>query len=212
MPADTTRPSVHDEVGLDRVLFFTDAVVAIAITLLALPLVDAAITARSTLVFLGHDSFYLVAATISFVSIAGSWRAQHRLFRDVVGYSETVVTIQFIWVASIVALPIATALIVVAPSTDRLSLVIYLVVITVTAALARVQHEVLVRGGFLHRPRESAVSRVNDWLPIGLRLVAILLSALFPQLGLWTLLALVPGTLFAIVTRPARIREAEAAA
>jgi uncharacterized membrane protein len=201
-----------DAVGLDRILFFSDAVVAIAITLLALPLVDAALEhgpsqERSAALFLHQNGFDLVAAAISFFMIAAAWRANHRLFRDVTGYTEAVVTIDFLWIASILALPIATALLVVGSSTDRLTLALYLGAITVSAALTRLQEEVLRRGGLIHRPPESRRDHLNGWLPVIARALATVLSVVVPQIGLWSLLALVPATAYGLVTgRPARRR------
>ena len=195
-----------DRIGLDRILAFGDAVVAIAITLLALPLVDAALDAKTATAFFHDHAFALAAAAISFSSISASWRSNHAVFRRATGYTEFVITLGMIWLASIVALPIATALLVGGRSTDRLSLIVYLGVITVTAGLTRVQHEVLARRGLLDGPAETTLERVNGWLPVVLRLLAMLGSALLPQFGLWTLIVLAPGQVFSWAVRLSRRR------
>lgn len=186
--------------GLDRVLFFGDAVVAIAITLLALPLVDEALKAGDAEVFLREDRFELIAAGISFWMISASWRNNHQLFRHVTGYTSVVVNIAFAWIASIVALPIATALIV-AGTTDRLSLVVYLGVFTLSAGLTRAQREVLAHGGMLDEAPESRLQHAAGWLPILLRLLVTVLAAVLPAGGLWWLLLLTPGPVVAAVMR-----------
>jgi uncharacterized membrane protein len=200
-----------DAVGLDRILFFSDAVVAIAITLLALPLVDQAIEAKDAADFFAHSNYALLAAGVSFWMIAASWRNNHALFRRATGYTPLVMNISFAWIASIIALPIATALIV-GGSTDRLALVVYLGVFTLSAGLTRLQHEVLARGGMLAEPPESALQRAAGWLPIGLRLLVTVLAALLPTAGLWWLLLLAPGPLVAEIMRRRAARDAAAPA
>ncbi|ORM35350.1 TMEM175 family protein [Williamsia sp. 1135] len=82
---------VRTERGLERLIFFTDAVVAIAITLVVLPLVDEAkdLDRRSVAEFLSEDSAALIAATISFAVIGAFWRDHHRLFERASGYTPT---------------------------------------------------------------------------------------------------------------------------
>jgi uncharacterized membrane protein len=194
-------PVERDSAGLDRILFFGDAVVAIAITLLALPLVDDAaakgVTAER---FFQEDSFKLLAAAVSFWMIAASWRNNHTLFRRATGYSPLVLNIALAWIASIVALPIATALIVGGKS-DRLSLIVYLGVFTLSAGLTRLQHEVLAHGGMLTGPPETPAQRFVGWLPIGLRVIVTVFAAIVPNGGLWWLLLLAPGPVVAEVMR-----------
>lgn len=200
-----------DAVGLDRILFFGDAVVAIAITLLALPLVEQAAKAADAEQFFVEAHYALLSAGISFWMIAASWRANHRLFRHATGYTPPVVNIALAWMAAIVALPIATALIV-GGSTDRLALIVYLGVFTLSAGLTRVQHEVLAHGGMLDEPPETRLQRVAGWLPIGLRVLVTVLAAVLPTAGLWWLLLLAPGPLVAaVLRRQAAVRAASAA-
>jgi uncharacterized membrane protein len=194
-----------DAVGLDRILFFGDAVVAIAITLLALPLVDEALKVGSATRFFGDDHIRseLIAAGVSFWMIAASWRNNHTLFRHATGWTPMVMNIALAWIAAIVALPIATALVVgpVSGSTDRLSLIVYLGVFTLAAGLTRVQREVLALAGLLDEPAESRLERAAGWLPIALRVLVTVLAAVLPTAGLWWLLLLAPGPVVAEVMR-----------
>jgi uncharacterized membrane protein len=196
-----------DGIGLDRILFFTDAVVAIAITLLALPLVDEALAADSAAAFFREDSVGLLSAAISFWMIAASWRNNHRLFRHATGYTPLVLNIALAWIAAIIALPIATSLIV-GGSNDRLALVVYLGVFTIGAALTRVQHEVLSHAGLLGEPAETTAQRVVGWLPIALRAFVTLFAAVLPEGGLWWLLLLAPGPIVADIMRRVTDRRA----
>ena len=72
------------ERGLERLVLFSDAVVAIALTLLILPLTDVEIEAGQTLVeVLRNYSGKLLAFGISFAVIARYWLGHHSIFKDV---------------------------------------------------------------------------------------------------------------------------------
>jgi uncharacterized membrane protein len=106
---------MRTERGLDRLVFFTDAVTAIAITLLILPLVDAVTsdTAKSASVeqFIGSHLGQLATFALSFVVIARLWLAHHSLFEHVRSYSPQLVFLDLFWAFTIVLLPLPTALI-----------------------------------------------------------------------------------------------------
>ncbi|MEK8227283.1 TMEM175 family protein [Oerskovia sp. M15] len=76
--------------GLDRLVNFTDAAVAIAITLLVLPLVDLVADgeAHSVRALVQGESGTFLAFAISFVVIARFWTAHHRVFEHLRDYSE----------------------------------------------------------------------------------------------------------------------------
>jgi uncharacterized membrane protein len=99
-------------ISAERLVFFSDAVVAIAITLLALalPLPHGA-TSRAVFksMWAGRDAY--LAFLISFVVIANYWRYHHRLFRSVVRLDGRIITINLIWLLLIVVTPFATRLI-----------------------------------------------------------------------------------------------------
>ncbi|MHA6618003.1 TMEM175 family protein [Pseudonocardia sp. DLS-67] len=101
--------------GAERLVFFTDAVVAIAITLLVLPLVDAvgeAVAARQSSVEVVTENLdQIFSFLLSFVVIARLWTAHHRLFAGVATASGRVVTVNMLWVLTIVALPFPTEMV-----------------------------------------------------------------------------------------------------
>src|ERR1700710_1857410 len=100
--------SEETERSAERLIFFTDAVVAIAITLLILPLVDivAMDAARSTPVpiarLLDKDFSQLLAFGLSFLIIARFWMAHHEIMADVVRTSATLMWLDVAWVFTIV--------------------------------------------------------------------------------------------------------------
>ena len=80
---------MQTERGFDRLVNFSDAVVAIAITLLVLPLVDSAREFHDGNVadFLALNADGLFTFALSFVVIGNFWRLQHRLYESLTGYN-----------------------------------------------------------------------------------------------------------------------------
>ena len=105
---------MESERGVERLIFFTDAVAAIAITLLILPLVDivTADASRSHPVpvstFLAENVGQLLAFGLSFVIIARFWMANHRILADVVRSTPVLMWLDIGWVFTIVLLPLPT--------------------------------------------------------------------------------------------------------
>jgi uncharacterized membrane protein len=123
--------------GVERLVFFTDAVVAIAITLLVLPLVDAVGEAADA----GHSSVEVVTGNLSqifsfllsFAVIARLWTAHHRLFQGVTTASGGIVALNMLWVLTIVVLPFPTEM-VGGYGEDRFTTVLYIGTILASSA------------------------------------------------------------------------------
>jgi uncharacterized membrane protein len=98
---------------LDRLLTFVDAIVAIAITLLVLPLVDVAGQLGDGPVtdLLGEHSAELYGFFLSFVVIAQLWGSHHRIVSGLVRQGRWVVLLTLMWALTIVFLPFPTALV-----------------------------------------------------------------------------------------------------
>jgi uncharacterized membrane protein len=99
---------------LDRLLTFVDAVVAIAITLLVLPLVDLAsglAENESVAHLLRTHQPELWSFVLSFLVIARLWFAQHQTVRPLVVSHEHVSVLLVVWVLTIAFLPFPTALV-----------------------------------------------------------------------------------------------------
>ena len=98
---------IRSERGLDRLVNFSDATVAIAITLLILPLVDAAthIGGDNLSEFFQDYWWEILAFVISFAVIARFWVVHHRIFESVVNYSGAMLWFNFLWLIAIVAIP-----------------------------------------------------------------------------------------------------------
>ena len=95
----------------ERMMFFSDAVVAIAITLLALELpVPDGSTARQILHSANEGAGEYLAFVISFFVIAFHWRTHHRVFRYVNRITSRVLSLNIFWLFLIVITPFTTKL------------------------------------------------------------------------------------------------------
>ena len=122
-------PEREDLASAERVKAFTDAVVAIAMTLLILPLLDTiTVAARQQLTtaeWIGENTDALIVFVLSFVIIANFWVSHHRLFARVDRVSNSLLWITIAWMLTSVWLPVATAM-TGQMDTDALQEVIYI--------------------------------------------------------------------------------------
>jgi len=93
----------------DRVLFFSDAVVAIAITLLVVDLRVPDIVRNASSV-LAADRGKILGFGISFLVIGLFWLGHHRLFRYITVMNRRLILLNLLFLGTIVFLPYPTAL------------------------------------------------------------------------------------------------------
>ena len=136
-PRSRSYPAaVRADRGLNRLITFADAVAAIAITLLVLPLIEllaAATPSRELPAVLAETRTALLVFFLSFAVIGRLWYDHHRLVEHVGAYDPAFVLVNFAWVLTIVLLPFATQMIGVYGH-DRLAVAAYLVTMTVSSA------------------------------------------------------------------------------
>lgn len=98
----------------DRFKAFVDAVVAIAMTLLILPLLesiaDASQRELGTAEFLMEHSGQLMSFALSFVLIATFWMEHHRVYAGVTAITAPLLWFNVAWMLTIVWLPVPTAM------------------------------------------------------------------------------------------------------
>jgi len=149
-------------VSAERLVFFSDAVVAIAITLLALALqVPHGANSRDLLKDMwAHRDQYL-AFLISFIVIANHWRSHHRVYRNVARLDGRIITINMLWLLLIVITPFATRLIAANGAFGaRFGVYAVIQVLTILAFLAMSRH--IRNGHLLRRGAPAPTSRVDD--------------------------------------------------
>jgi uncharacterized membrane protein len=118
---DRNVPDDERESGLraeERLTFFSDAVAAIALTLLAIELpVPEGRTVPAFWRSVQNDDGHYAAFLISFLVIAAAWRDHHDLFRYATSTDSRLRVLNLGWLMSIVLNPFATRLLVVSGQT-----------------------------------------------------------------------------------------------
>ena len=99
---------------LDRIVFFSDAVFAIAITILVLDIrvpdiPEGRVAAELPAQILTLGPKYL-SYVISFLVLAVYWQAHHRVFKHIRGYDGTLVWLNFLFLMAVAFLPFPTSL------------------------------------------------------------------------------------------------------
>lgn len=181
--------------GLDRLVNFSDATVAIAITLLLLPLVDVAndIDRMSLGALLSENVGKLIAFFVSFVVISRLWLSHHGLFEATRSYSTTVLRVNFVWLASIAFLPFSSNLI--AQTThDRGVNALYIGTIALGSLSMTAMQWTIWRDPELIRPDGRGMVHPVDGTVTFIALVVALVGAVIvPSGGPFWLFLLVPA-------------------
>lgn len=184
-------PDTERERDLDRFLTFIDAIVAIAITLLVLPLVEltADIGEFDTVgELLDEHQTQIWAFLLSFVVIARLWFVQHQTVRHVLRYHSRVAHLLMLWVLTIVFLPFPTALVATSGS-SALTKVLYIGSMVVSTAVLALVEAFLVRHPELTDGDDDA-DPVGGVANVLLLLVALGVSIAVPATSYFPLLLL----------------------
>jgi uncharacterized membrane protein len=108
-----TRPA-NEELGLERIMFFSDAVMAIAITLLAIDLKVPEIAASAAAAELPRSLSELgprfLSFLISFFVIGIYWMSHHRYFRFIKRYDGGLIVLNLLFLLFIVLMPFVASL------------------------------------------------------------------------------------------------------
>jgi uncharacterized membrane protein len=109
---DAGDVSAEERRSFDRLINFTDAVVAIGITLQLLPLIDVPGPQAGETVWevLSSNSGQIAAFALSFVVVIVMWATHNRVFNVIRRYDGTIFTLNLLWLVAIVFLPWPTAM------------------------------------------------------------------------------------------------------
>ena len=105
--------AVNTKTQIDRLLFFSDAVIAIAITLLIIeikaPVIGELSTHEEKVHVLNELLPKFISFLIGFFVIAIYWKSHHYLFGFITGYTDKLIWINTLFLLSIVLMPFSSA-------------------------------------------------------------------------------------------------------
>ena len=193
--------------GTARLMAFADAVVAIAITLLVLPLVDIPEEAASTSlaeVWANHQAEFFMFA-LSFGVIARLWVSHHNFGERMARGDPFVMIMTLVWLLTVVFLPFPTELMGELGNTRPVSS-LYIATMASAVTVLAVQGRYLSRRPAMWREgwskRQMQVWAVGWWSNPVLAGSALLLALFVPGVGIWAMLLLfLDGPISAIALR-----------
>src|SRR6476659_783056 len=191
----------------ERLKAFSDAVVAIAMTLLILPLMesvgDAATHDLNTGEWLNENAGQLFSFALSFVLIANFWLTHHRLFAGIQRVTNGLLWLTIAWMFTIVWLPIPTALLG-QLQTDAAQEILYIGTLALTSLVMFLSRLYVLRHPSLHDIPESRVRSglTADLVTLALFLLALAVALVFPDVGYWAMcLLLLVAPVHRLITR-----------
>jgi uncharacterized membrane protein len=181
--------------GTSRLMAFSDAVVAIAITLLVLPLVDV-VSARETRsigeILTDHGTQFAMFL-LSFAVIARMWWSHHNLGERMARGDSWIVILTLIWLLTVVFLPFPTALLGEIGNTRTVAAV-YIGTFLVNVTCLAAQGARLARRPEMWREGWTAehmrVWVAGWWANPVLAAVGLTLCLAVPGVGVWAMLLL----------------------
>jgi TMEM175 potassium channel family protein len=192
------------ERGLDRLVNVSDATVAIAITVLLLPLVDVAVEIEKESLgeLLSSNIGTIIAFAATFAVIARLWTVHHRIFEAAIDYDDVTIWINFLWLASIVLMPFTANVLSHSDLADPSVNALYIGTMVLSSiallwlGIHLRRHPSLTDSAARQNLRvtETAVTVVSF-------AVVLVLSVIFPRVGIYWLLLLIPVSIVTGVLR-----------
>jgi uncharacterized membrane protein len=198
--------------GIDRFIFFTDAVVAVAITLLVLPLIDTASNIGSATVpeYVTHNFPRIVAFVLSFAVVGRFWISHHQFSETITDYTRGALWLNMAWMLTIVFLPVPTELLSSEKGHFMLANGLYIGTMLVNMILT-----LWLRELYVHKPEMLTndglhivrAGLIDIRLNVLLLAIALTLSITIPPTGIWTLFLLLLSSPIARLIRNKGWRE-----
>lgn len=188
--------TVHTERGFDRIVNFSDATVAIAMTLLVLPLVEIGGETEAgehLWDLLNENSNAIFGFVLSFLAIWSMWVNHHRVMEYFADYDSGVMGLHLVWLLTVVSIPFTTELLTNNDLYLHGATALYVAVLLVSS----IALHLLGRRGRQHPELLHDRPEVKEWLagpytwttPAVLALILVIV-VIFPSVGAWPMLLL----------------------
>jgi uncharacterized membrane protein len=185
----------------ERLVFFSDAVVAIAMTLLVLPLAEVVpeLVAEhgESIDAITRHQWQIYSFLLSFAVIARQWISHHQLFEQIKAYSRPLMAVNLCWLLTIAVLPFPTEMIG-GFGTDHFTTMFYIGTILASSICQMVMMLIVRRDQSVAKSPDAISDRrlVNTIGSTVALAAALLLVALVPAVSYFAiLLLLVPSVL-----------------
>lgn len=187
---------VTTERGFDRIVNFSDATVAIALTLLVLPLVELGGQSEgssSVWDLLRDNRYEIFGFFLSFLVIWSMWVQHHRIMEYFADYDRTMIRLHMVWLLTVVSIPFTTQLLTNNAFYTHGSTAVYVAGLLVTS----VSLHLLGLRGRQHPELLNDSPEVREWLAAPYRWTNVVIMALIfvltlfvPSVGAWPLMLL----------------------
>jgi uncharacterized membrane protein len=187
---------VRTERGFDRIVNFSDATVAIAMTLLVLPLVEIGGDSEagvSVWELLHENGSAIFGFVLGFLVIWSMWVNHHRLMEYFADYDSRMMALHLIWLLTMVSIPFTTQLITNTNLYENGATALYVAVLLLSSVCLHLlgrhgrRHPVLLHDG----PEVKAwLAGPYTWTTPAVLAFVLVLVLVFPSVGAWPMLLL----------------------
>jgi uncharacterized membrane protein len=194
----TGRVFERETLEFERVAFFSDAIFAIAMTLLVVdldvPKIADETSSRDLWEALGDMQPQLLMFFISFAVLGSFWLAHHRSFGRLVAIDRRATAINLIYLAFIAFLPFPSSMLGIYGD-NSVAVAVYACCIAVIAGLDALMSEIAARHGlFRDHPSAEVIhwQRVLSLIPAAYFLASVPLAVVAPTAALYSWIGLYP--------------------
>jgi uncharacterized membrane protein len=184
--------SERDQLGFERLLFFSDAVFAIAITLLALeirlPSLEGSLTNEQLFQQLWAIWPKYFSYALSFLVIGAFWMGHHRKFRFILRYDANLILLNIFLLMAVAFIPFPTA--VIGENENRTATIFYALVMTIAGLLNTAvwvyasHHNRLIEPTFT--PQQTRRETLRTLVVPGVFLLSIGLAFINPMIAIYS--------------------------
>jgi uncharacterized membrane protein len=181
--------------SIKRLINFSDAVIAIAVTLLVLPLVDRAANSHISSYgsFVSSYGSLILIFIISFVVICRYWEVHHELFSTVLSFTKPLFWLNALWLLSIALIPFTSELLGNNSSNSTFIRSIYIVSLLLTSYIGvAIQLVIIHTPAIQNTSRNKLLDKSYGLVTAGAMTLVLIVNILLPSVGLWSLLLLIP--------------------